>query len=168
MDKHTSLPIYSIGTTTVISLSLALINIPSVIAFDALLAGVLGGYLATLLLPCSLLLYRRVVGDISEPVFQDYDAVPSESGNPPRLRWGPWRMQGKIGTIVNAFACLFLMMVFIFSFWPPYNPPDPQTANYASAIFGGTVAIALVYYFLRGRRFYLKPVAERAKQMAAA
>ena len=150
--------------TAVISLLLALINIGSQIAFGGLLSGALVGYLATLLLPCSLLLYRRLVGDIGEPIFRDYDAVPNNDlGHAVRLRWGPWRMQATFEIIVNIFACVFLTILFIFASWPTVNHPTSQEANYASVVFGSIIVIALVYYFLRGRRFYLKPVAKNRR-----
>lgn len=57
-------------------------------------------------------------------------------GSAGKLVWGPWRIPEPFGTGVNAFACVYLLIVFFFTFWPPATPVTPDTMNYSSLVMG--------------------------------
>ena len=107
------------------------------------------------LLCCALLLYRRIRGDIKA-----YDELREERISPSNLSWGPWRVPGILGTANNIFACLYLALIWIFSFWPPSSSVTPDTMNYASLVFGSILVFSLVWYLLVARKTFLGPVIE--------
>ncbi|CZT22710.1 related to amino acid transporters [Ramularia collo-cygni] len=83
-----------------------------------------------------------------------------------RLRGEPllparWSL-GKWGGLINDISLVFLVTIFIFSFFPT-DPAhgDPGWAakfNWAIVIFGATCLLASAYYALQGRRLYVAPV----------
>lgn len=83
-----------------------------------------------------------------------------------RLRGEPllparWSL-GKWGALVNDLALAFLVVGFVFAFFPMAPPTgDPKWAenfNWAIVIFAGICLIAFVYYVLGGRKHYVAPV----------
>ena len=72
----------------------------------------------------------------------------------------PWRMREPFGTIVNVFACAYLIIVFFFSFWPPATPVSPDTMNYSCLVLGFVAIMSTLYYVLYARKVYTGPVVE--------
>ncbi|KAI9840833.1 MAG: hypothetical protein M1838_003892, partial [Thelocarpon superellum] len=89
VDPSTKLPLYAIAVTTIISLLLALINIGSAVAFNALTSLVVAGFFSSYAISISLITIRRFYG---EPI-----------------QWGPWNM-GKFGLPVNLFAMVYIVI----------------------------------------------------------
>lgn len=77
-----------------------------------------------------------------------------------RLIWGPWRMPAMIGVVVNTIACAFATIILAFSCFPPTAIVDKTTMNYSSVVTGGVMILALVYYFVYGRKVYQGPTIE--------
>lgn len=73
-------------------------------------------------------------------------------------------MPGVWGIINNAFACGFIFVVWVFSFFPTELPVDAESMNYSSVIFAGVLLAAMGYYFWRGRKEYVGPVIEVGAQ----
>lgn len=73
---------------------------------------------------------------------------------PPR-RWS----LGKYGLPINIAAVCFVLPMFVFAFFPLTKEVSRETLNYASVMFVGVLAIAAVYYLLKGRHVYDGPVA---------
>jgi len=65
---------------------------------------------------------------------------------------------GRWGIFINIGAVLFLMVVWIFIFFPVALPVTPQTMNWNVVMFVGTMAFAVVYYLAVGRKTYRSPV----------
>ena len=65
-----------------------------------------------------------------------------------------------VGLIINAFAVAFLMISLFFSFWPPALPVELITMNWSCAVFGGVVALGVLWYVIIGRKAYHGPVVE--------
>ncbi|SLM36313.1 choline transport protein [Lasallia pustulata] len=157
VDSRASVPIWSIAITTIISCLLALINIGSSTAFNDIVSLSIAGLYSSYLIAASLLLYRRCTGAIQ---------LKSDSGNGlintpgSRLCWGPWRIAGVFGIANNAFACLYLTFLLIFSFWPPTTPTTAKTMNYSSLVTGVVVIFSVGYYFAYARKEYKGPVVE--------
>ncbi len=93
--------------------------------------------LSTYILSFSCLIWRRLWG---APL-------------PPR-RWS----LGAAGLFVNVGAVLFLVIVWIFVFFPLTTPVTLETMNWNCLMFGSTMIFAIAYYFAWGRRFYTSPV----------
>jgi amino acid transporter len=71
-------------------------------------------------------------------------------------RWGLW---------INVAAICFLIPWFIFSFFPNFVSPTPQTMNYGSLMYGSVVIFASVYYLVYGRHSYQPPTEQVKKVM---
>lgn len=69
-------------------------------------------------------------------------------------------MPGIWGIAVNAWACLYLITMVFFSFWPTATPVTSSTMNYAVVITGAVVIISLMYYQVYAKRVYTGPVIE--------
>ena len=69
---------------------------------------------------------------------------------------------GKWGGVINDVSLAFLLVGFVFSFFP--MAPSVGNANWlldfnwAIAIFSGTWVLAGIYYVLGGRERYIEPV----------
>jgi amino acid transporter len=64
---------------------------------------------------------------------------------------------GKWGTLINLLALVYIIPIFIFSFFPPTPKPTPITMNWACVMVGGTVVLATGYYVVWGRKTYTPP-----------
>lgn len=144
------MPFHSICIIVIAAGLIGLINIGSSIVLNIVLSLLMEAFFFSYIIPLSLLLYRRVRGDIFEP------GQNSNQG----LTWGPFRVKGVWGTLNNIFALVFAGIVVIFGFWPAENHPTPAKMNYSIAIFGGAIVFAMVYYFGWARKYYLGPVME--------
>ncbi|KAL2429924.1 Choline transport protein [Exophiala dermatitidis] len=74
------------------------------------------------------------------------------------LVWGPWHIPGILGTLNNAYACVYMIFVIFWSVWPPATPVDYQTMNYSVVVTGGVVIFSIVWYYIRGRKEYNGPL----------
>ena len=79
---------------------------------------------------------------------------------PGRLYWGVWRIPGVLGIANNIFACLYLILLIFWSFWPPATPVAPSTMNFAVLIWGSLIIFAVGWYFAVARKTYKGPVVE--------
>jgi hypothetical protein len=64
---------------------------------------------------------------------------------------------------------IFLLPVFVFSFFPPVALPTLNASymNWGIAMYGGIVVFATVYYLIWGRHSYISP-RESVKEVAEA
>lgn len=79
-----------------------------------------------------------------------------------RLRGEPllprrWSL-GKWGGLVNDTALAFLLIAFIFSFFPVSPKPDAADMNWAILMFGALAVLATVNYFVTACKSYVAPV----------
>lgn len=73
----------------------------------------------------------------------------------PARRW----TLGRYGYAVNVCALMFLLPIFVFSFFPLATPVVASTMNWGIVLFSGIIIFATVYYFLYARHVYVPPVA---------
>lgn len=147
----------SIIITVVISALLSMVGIGSSVAFNNLVSVTVVGLYASYLLAICLLFYRRVTHAIkSSSEFSETTAVVNNPGA--SLVWGPFRMPGLFGILVNAVAIVYLTVTFVFAFWPGAVPVTPASMNYSSLVFGAVVLFSLGYYINYGRHTYEGPV----------
>ncbi|KAF7122229.1 hypothetical protein CNMCM5793_000186 [Aspergillus hiratsukae] len=151
------LPTYSILLTMTVCCLLGLINIGSSVALNAVVSMAVSGLYLSYLMVGSLLLYRRCTGAISQ-----YDHGEDGVINVPgaKLAWGPFHVPGMLGTAVNTYAVIYMVIVVFFSFWPSQMSVDKTTMNFSVVGTVGTILLALLYYVLRARKVYQGPVME--------
>jgi choline transport protein len=73
---------------------------------------------------------------------------------PPR-RWS----LGRFGLIINIASIAYLALIYIFVLFPISTPVTLQTMNWNCLIVGGTVIVAIGYYYVAGKKNYIPPVA---------
>jgi amino acid transporter len=66
---------------------------------------------------------------------------------------------GRAGLPINIISIIFLVFVFVFSFFPMGPKPNPAGMNWSILMFGFTIIFSWVYYYIRGRHVYAGPVA---------
>ena len=175
VEPRTHIPMIAIGLVTTIPALLALIYIGSSTVFEDVVSLSTSGLYASYFIPCSLLLWRRITGQIKPHSSRDDDTtspahLPTGStveitGDDevvqPVLAWGPWRIPGILGIANNAYACVYILFVLFWSFWPPSTPPSPSTMNYSVLMTGAVILFSIVYYHVWGKHQYMGPLIER-------
>jgi amino acid transporter len=132
-----NIPLNAVLITFTITCLLSLINIGSTVAFNAIGSLAVSALLATYIISFTCLILKRVRG---EPL-------------PPR-RWN----LGQFGIFVNIGAVIFLLIVWVFIFFPVSTPVTPTTMNWNVVMFCGTMIFAVIYYVIFGRKTYTSPV----------
>lgn len=136
---------------------LGLINIGSAVALNDITSVAVSGLYTSYLIVAVLLLYRRCRGDIAAYDEND-ETVINVPGAP--LVWGPFRVPSIWGILVNIYACIYMVIVIFFSFWPPEMNPSLEDMNFSVVGTVGVVILAIAYYLLRARHVYKGPVME--------
>lgn len=189
VSKRTHVPTYAIFTVTIFAALLCLIYIGSYTAFNDVISLTITGFYGSYFLPCAFLLYHRIKGHIlpygtpvddepSEGVFAnnnvfeedkrievpepkvEHGGIASVEIAQARLVWGPWKVPGILGTINNAYACVYMIFVIFWSVWPPATPVDASTMNYSVVVTGGVMILSGVWYFIRGKKVYKGPLVD--------
>ncbi|KAH8660815.1 amino acid transporter-like protein [Tricladium varicosporioides] len=159
VNSKSSIPTVAIVTTTTFSLLIGLISVGSPTAFNGVVSLTLAALYSSYLIACVLLLWRRCTGTIKSA--QDDKAaftnMPGSAGN---LTWGPFRIQGLIGILINIFAIFYILVILIFTFCPPKIPVTAVTMNYSSLVFGATALLSGLYYIFWAHKTYKGPVIE--------
>lgn len=146
------MPFHSIAIIVTTAGLIGLINIGSSEVLSIVLSLTMEAFFFSYIIPLSLLLYRRLNGDISEPEHMQ--------GLEKGLVWGPFRVRGLLGTLNNILALVFSAIAVIFGLWPTENHPPLSKMNWSSVIFGGVTTLAVLYYVGWGRKHYMGPVIE--------
>ncbi|KAK5164589.1 uncharacterized protein LTR77_009795 [Saxophila tyrrhenica] len=133
-----NIPLNSVLITFTISCLLALINIGSTVAFNAIGSCALVSILSTYFISISVLVYRRFQGPL------------------PARRWS----MGRFGIFVNLGALAWLLTVWVFCFFPLATGVQLTlaTMNWNCVIYGGLIIVGMVYWFVRGKKTYTPPV----------
>jgi amino acid transporter len=63
---------------------------------------------------------------------------------------------GRWGPVLNWVSIIYCLITTIFFFFPSSPDPSPSDMNYAIAVFGIMIVIALFSWFVKGRKMYLK------------
>ncbi|KAI9650471.1 hypothetical protein NHQ30_000487 [Ciborinia camelliae] len=155
VHSKTAIPLIAIFVVTVCSALIGIINIGSSDAFNAVVSLVVEAFATSYLVPCSLLLYRRLKGQILEPK-GSFDVTSTDK----QLKWGKWRAKGWLGTASNAITCVYLSIVCFFAFWPAVKPVTAVNMNYSSLVLGTVVIASLTYYLLWAKKIYQGPIME--------
>lgn len=151
------MPIYAIMVMAGVSCVIGLINIGSATAFNQVLSVGVSSLYASYVITEAMLLWHRIRGTIR------YSSQMADSRWPANeLVWGPFRVPGIWGILLNAFAVGYGIIVFIFSFFPQSVNPDAAHMNFASLMTGAVMIFAVAYYYVYARKLYKGPVVEIA------
>lgn len=131
------LPLNAILTTVVVTALLSLINLGSAAALNSITSLTTAALLSSYLCSIGCMIWRRATG---QPLL------------PSKFRLGP-----RWGLAVNVAAEAFLVVTFVFSFFPAAPRPAPADMNWNIVIYGAVVVGSLLYY-ARARRRYVGPV----------
>lgn len=142
-----------------ISCLLGLVNIGSSVALNGIISMAVSGLYLSYLVVAALLLYRRCTGTISR--FNDGEGADGLINVPgAKLVWGPFRVPGIAGFLINGYAVIYQIIVVFFSFWPTQMDVDQTTMNFSVVGTVGTILLATIYYVVRARKVYVGPVIE--------
>lgn len=153
VDPRTALPLWAIFVSALIPVLLALLNLGSTQAFNAVVSLTLAGLFISYLISIGLMVNRRLRPSVEAK----------------QLRWGPWRMGKWFGAFVNIFSMIYIIIAVLFSFFP--STPKGITAasmNWSPVVFVAVVAFGIVYYFVQGRSLYDGPIIETNEEVEAA
>ncbi|KAI1312016.1 amino acid/polyamine transporter I [Xylaria venustula] len=177
VHPRTRIPILATVVVTLTPCLLNLIYIASSTAFNDLISISVSSLYASYLLPCSFLLWRRVTGqirphrprgerDLERPMGRSedpnmlYQLTLEENDDSGILvvervlEWGPWFVPGLLGTLNNAYACVFCVWVLFWGIWPPTTPVTAENMNYSVVITGSVMIFAVARYFSGGKVEY--------------
>lgn len=141
VDQRTYLPLYAIGTTTIINLLLALINIGSSVGFGAFISLIVASYYSSFILSASVMLNKRLRTPESE------------------IPWGPFRL-GRFGVPVTIVAIVYSIFGTFWSMWPTAKNPNIQDMNYCILVYGAVLLFSMFFWVVWGRHHYTGPVME--------
>ncbi|KAM0351834.1 hypothetical protein ACHAPU_002347 [Fusarium lateritium] len=158
VNERTTVPVYAVLCTAVISVLLSLINIGSPVAFLNVTSLSISCLYSSYLIAAGLLLYRRTTKGFALPGTADLPALANTSGAD--LVWGPFHLKGALGIANNIFAMIYLIVVGFFSFFPPMVDPSIDMMNYSVVVTGGLVIFSVIYYMIWARKEYNGPIVE--------
>ncbi|KAF1965590.1 GABA permease-like protein [Bimuria novae-zelandiae CBS 107.79] len=138
IHKNLHVPVNAISLTCIITILLALINLGSSSAFNAIISLNVVSLMITYMFSIGAVLYRRIY----HPELL------------PRCRWS----LGRYGVFINTVGFLYASHAFFWSFWPNYNSNEIHDFNWAVVVFAGVAVASLVDYVVRGRKVYKGPV----------
>lgn len=139
VDPDLGVPRNACVMTLGFTVIMCLVYVGSSVAFSAILSVGVVALMGTYGLSTGCVLYRRLRWPETLP--------------PVRWSLGRW------GVMVNAIGVSYASFALFWSFWPIYYSPTPETMNWAVLMFGAVMLLAVVAYFVRGRRLYEGPVA---------
>ena len=142
----------------IIGFVLSLIAFGSTLAFNDVVSLSLSSCYVTYMMGNGLLLWRRITGQI-----RPYSPESTELTNTVKtdsLSWGPWKVPGLLGILVNVIGLVFLFVVTIFSFFPTGVQPDPSLMNWSVFMFGVTMLFSVAWYVIAGHKDYDGPRVE--------
>jgi len=72
---------------------------------------------------------------------------------------------GRFGMVFNLCALAYVVVAYVFAFFPIGTPVTTETMNWASAVYGGIVVVAALHYVVYARHVYIPPVSRLAKDL---
>ncbi|KAJ5094596.1 hypothetical protein N7456_010457 [Penicillium angulare] len=151
------LPTRSILLVSIVSCLLSLLSVASPTAFAAVTTTGVTCWNVSYLTVQVLLLYRRCRGQIASS-----DGYGDTNINIPgaKLVWGPFRVPGIWGTLINGYAVVYTIIIIFFSFWPDRVHPGAKHMSYTVVSTFVVVMFPVIYYYLQARHVYKGPVKE--------
>jgi len=132
------IPYISVIFTCIFTCILALINLGSTVAFNAIISLQLLALMSTYCISIGCVLYQRIA-------------------NPSQLPFARWGL-GKHGLWINAIGFVYSFFTLIWIAWPVAASPTKETFNWSSVMFAGVLIISFTFYVVTGRKTYSGPV----------
>ncbi|KAF5019815.1 hypothetical protein F66182_8184 [Fusarium sp. NRRL 66182] len=158
VNDRTTVLVWAVLCTAIISILLSLINIGSPVAFMNVTSISISCLYASYLIAATLLLYRRTTKGFVLPGAAELPALANTTGA--ELVWGPFHLKGAFGIANNVFTICYLLVVSFFSFFPPMVDPTVDMMNYSSVVMGGIIIFSVIYYFVWASKEYNGPIVE--------
>ncbi|GAB7354442.1 hypothetical protein MBLNU459_g4930t1 [Dothideomycetes sp. NU459] len=171
VTTRTKIPMVAVGAVCLLACLLTLIYVGSATAFNDVISLTITGFYGSYFVPSALLLYHRCKGNVAAygtppeeqkspfkaPKSQEDSSLESEAAQA-SLVWGPWHLPGWFGTLNNIYACVYMIFVIFWSFWPPATPVTASSMNYSVVVTGGVIVLSMVWYVIRARKEYRGPL----------
>jgi len=136
------IPINALILVGVICCLLALINIASSTAFNALISLPTIALYISYFIPIFFLVIRKL-----------------QNRHP---QYGPFKL-GSYGLPINLFALAYILYILTFLPFPTILPVEASNMNYAGPLVGAIIVIALGDWFVSGKKRFQVPVSPAAK-----
>ncbi|KAK2590076.1 hypothetical protein QQS21_012249 [Conoideocrella luteorostrata] len=149
IDRKRRVPQNAAMLTCVLSTALTLIYIGSHVAFYAITSLFTVAIIQSYCLSIGCVLWRRIY-------------------HPETLPYAQFSL-GRFGIMINSMAVIYGIWCFFWSLWPQQYPVTASGFNWASVMYGATLAAALLHYAFVGRHKYQGPVSlvEERKLLSA-
>jgi amino acid transporter len=162
------IPLNSILVSMCITALLSLINLGSTVAFNAIISIGVVSLLSSckfsnprhqaLSLP-NLRTFSNHATDLVSITCILYKRFRNETLLP--RRWSA----GRYGMGFNLCAWAYVVVAYVFAFFPIGTPVTTKTMNWASIVYGGIIVVAAVHYLIYARHIYIPPVSRLAKDL---
>ncbi|PHH90038.1 hypothetical protein CDD83_4664 [Cordyceps sp. RAO-2017] len=73
------------------------------------------------------------------------------------IPYGPFKLRGALGFIVNSIASLYMLVWAVIYCFPSALPTDAQNMNYTSVIWGGLTIVIALFWIIVSNRGYRGP-----------
>lgn len=133
-----NIPLPAVFVSLLATSLISLINLGSEVALNAITSLTNSALLSSYIISIGCILLRRVRGP----------ALPAR-------RWS----LGRFGLPINVGAMCYLVLMYVFAFFPLTVGPTPQDMNWGVVMYGGIIIFATLYYVVWGRFNYVPPVA---------
>lgn len=120
-----------------ITVLLSLINIGSTVALNALVSLSVAAWLSAYMISLSCLILKRI-----------------RKEQLPHARWS----LGRLGLPINIIALIFVIYIYVFSFFPSTSTVTLESMNWSVVIYGAAIIFSVAYYLLIGHKVYVGPV----------
>jgi choline transport protein len=80
---------------------------------------------------------------------------------------GHFRLGRRLGPVVNWISVLYCAVTTVFFFFPGSPNPSPSDMNYAIAVFGVMLVVAVAFWFVKGHKEYLLTESSAERLMEA-
>jgi len=139
------IPVNAVMVSFCITSLLSLINLGSETAFNAILSIGVVALLTSYIASMTCILIKRVRGE---------ELLPRR-----------WSLGKPFGIVCNSVGLAYILIAFVFAFFPLNYGPDASSMNWAAAVYGGVGTMAGVWYLISARRTYIPPVSRLAKDL---
>ena len=138
LDSTQEVPRRAVTVTATLLILIGLLNIASTTALNAILSLPVVALSTSYAFPVLGMLYKRTC-------------------TPEELRYGPWKLPGKLGLVANVGAIIYICFICVFLFFPPIQPVNAVNMNYASLLFGAVLLFSAIGWIVSGRKKYNGP-----------
>lgn len=139
IDKRFQVPVRAVVVVTLAQILLGFLYLGNTTAFNAVLSMAIIGIYISYSIPIA------------------YMLISGRKKLSPR-EYGPFKLGGWLGPVLNVVSLLWMTLVIIFSTFPSMQPVTSQNMNYSAVVMAGWLVAGLCYYFIHGRSKFEVPV----------